>query len=92
LSFSGLRLQAKDISYYVNKKTGWIGIEDYGLLDIDIGHPGPHADDGLDVTLTVENAKDEDRETFFKLNKVECSIEGFKVRVHNSKVSRLKAR
>lgn len=70
ISFSGLRLQAKDISYFVHKKTGWIGIEDYGLMDIDIGHPGPDADDGLDVTLTVENAKDDDRETFFKLNKV----------------------
>lgn len=46
VSFAGLRLAAKDISYYINKKTGWIGIEDYGLMDIVIG--GTHGD-GLDV-------------------------------------------
>lgn len=28
LSISGLRLQARDISYYINKKSGWIGIEE----------------------------------------------------------------
>ncbi|SGY26372.1 BQ5605_C018g08727 [Microbotryum silenes-dioicae] len=36
LSISGLRLQAKDISYYLHKKTGWLTIEDYGMLDIKI--------------------------------------------------------
>lgn len=46
VSFSGLRLAAKDISYYLNKKTGWIGLEDYGLMDIVIGGS---SGDGLDV-------------------------------------------
>ncbi|KAI5479498.1 hypothetical protein MNV49_003440 [Pseudohyphozyma bogoriensis] len=85
LSMSGLRLQALDISYYVNKKTGWIGLEDSGFLDVFVGTPGPNADDGLDVTLTIENATSEDRETFFVLKKVEVVIQGFTIKVRGSK-------
>ncbi|ORY76232.1 Proteophosphoglycan ppg4 [Leucosporidium creatinivorum] len=81
VSFSGLRLQAKDISYYIKKKTGWIGLEDYGLLDIDIGGS---SGDGLDVTITVENAEEEDRETFFKVKKVDVAIDGFNLSIHDS--------
>ncbi|KAK4056475.1 hypothetical protein OIO90_002618 [Microbotryomycetes sp. JL221] len=81
-SFSGLRLAAKDISYYLAKKGGWIGLEDYGLLDVWIGTPG--GDDGLDVTLTVENADEHDRESYFKVKKVDVDISGFKIRLHNS--------
>lgn len=50
ITISGLRLKAKDISYYLNKKTGWIGLEDAGLLDVIIGTEG--GDDGLDITIT----------------------------------------
>ncbi|KAM0789677.1 hypothetical protein ACM66B_006539 [Microbotryomycetes sp. NB124-2] len=82
ISFSGLRLQAKDISFYVHKKTGWVGLEDYGLLDVWIGHQG--SDDGLDVTLTVENADEHDRESYFKLKKVDVDVSGFRIRLHDT--------
>ncbi|KAK4051650.1 hypothetical protein OIV83_002790 [Microbotryomycetes sp. JL201] len=82
ISFSGLRLQAKDISFYVHKKTGWVGVEDYGLLDVWIGHEG--SDDGLDVTLTVENADEHDRESYFKLQKVDVDVSGFRIRLHDT--------
>lgn len=85
MSISGLRMQAKDISYYINKKSGWIGLEDAGLMDIYIGSTKKGADDGLDVTLTVENATEDDRESFFKLKKVDVAVEHFDVYIHNSR-------
>ncbi|GAA5872596.1 hypothetical protein JCM1840_004849 [Sporobolomyces johnsonii] len=84
LSFAGLRMQATNISYYIAKKTGWIGLEDSGLLDVFIGSQDPKADDGLDVTLILENAHDEDRESFFRLKKVEVNIEGFDIGIRQS--------
>ncbi|GAA5926641.1 hypothetical protein JCM1841_003190 [Sporobolomyces salmonicolor] len=84
LSFAGLRMQATNISYYVAKKTGWIGLEDSGLLDVYIGSQDPKADDGLDVTLILENAHDADRESFFRLKKVEVNIEGFDIGIRQS--------
>ncbi|GAA6024258.1 hypothetical protein JCM11491_006377 [Sporobolomyces phaffii] len=84
LSFAGLRMAAKSISYYINKKTGWIGLEDSGLLDIYLGSEHPDADNGLDVTLVLENAEESDRESFFKLKKVDVDISGFDIRIRQS--------
>lgn len=85
LAFAGLRLQATDISYYVHKKTGWIGVEDAGLLDIFIGSADDDkAQDGLDVTLVLSNAQDSDRESFFKLDKVDVHLENFDINIRQS--------
>ncbi|BGP20335.1 hypothetical protein JCM10213_007112 [Rhodosporidiobolus nylandii] len=85
LAFAGLRMQATNISYYIKKKTGWIGLEDSGLLDIFIGDAeNPKAEDGLDVTLTLSNATEDDRESFFKLDKVDVNLEGFSIGIRNS--------
>ncbi|GAA6064020.1 hypothetical protein JCM10212_005503 [Sporobolomyces blumeae] len=84
LSFAGLRMAAKSISYYINKKTGWIGLEDSGLLDIYLGSEAADADDGLDVTLILENAHEDDRESFFKLKKVDVEINGFDIGIRQS--------
>ncbi|GAA6013470.1 hypothetical protein JCM10207_008861 [Rhodosporidiobolus poonsookiae] len=85
LAFAGLRLQAKNISYYIKKKTGWIGLEDSGLLDIYIGTPNdPKAEDGLDVTLVLSNATEDDRESFFKLERVDVNIDNFSIGIRNS--------
>ena len=46
----------------MNKKTGWIGVEDAGLLDIYVGREGGSYD-GLDVTITVDAADAEDQGT-----------------------------
>ncbi|GAA5912574.1 uncharacterized protein JCM6883_005309, partial [Sporobolomyces salmoneus] len=84
LSFAGLRMAAKSISYYINKKSGWVGLEDSGLLDIYLGSENPDADDGLDVTLVLENAEEQDRESFFKLKKVDVEIHGFEIGIRQS--------
>ncbi|GAA5865650.1 hypothetical protein JCM8547_007676, partial [Rhodosporidiobolus lusitaniae] len=85
LAFAGLRMQATNISYYVKKKTGWIGLEDSGLLDIFIGDAkNPKAEDGLDVTLVLSNATEEDAESYFKLEKVNVDLTGFSLGIRNS--------
>ncbi|GAA5930367.1 uncharacterized protein JCM15063_004786 [Sporobolomyces koalae] len=84
LSFAGLRMAAKNISYYINKKTGWVGLEDSGLLDIYLGSEHPDADNGLDVTLVLENANEADRESFFKLKRVDVDISGFEIAIRQS--------
>jgi len=84
LSFAGLRMAAKNISYYINKKSGWVGLEDSGLLDIYLGSEHPDADNGLDVTLVLENADEDDRESFFKLRKVDVDITGFDIAIRQS--------
>lgn len=59
-------------------------IQDSGLLDIYVGSQNKDADDGLDVTLTVENAGDEDEESFFVLKKVQVAMTGFDICIHGS--------
>jgi hypothetical protein len=68
----------------VNKKTGWVGLEDSGLLDIYLGSEHPDADNGLDITLVLENADEKDRESFFKLKKVDVDISGFDIKIRQS--------
>lgn len=69
----------------MHKKTGWIGVEDAGLLDIFIGSADDDkAQDGLDVTLVLSNAQDSDRESFFKLDKVDVHLENFDINIRQS--------
>jgi hypothetical protein len=85
LAFAGLRMQATNISYYVNVKKHWLGLEDSGMLDVYLGSANdPKADNGVDCTLVVSNATEDDRESFFKLEKVEVSIDGFNIRIRQS--------
>lgn len=60
LRVSGLRFAAKNIAYYINSKKGW-GYEDSGLLDIELTNKG------LSFDVELENAGEDDRESFFKV-------------------------
>lgn len=84
LSIGGLRLQARDISYYINKKTGWIGLKDAGLLDIFVGSERDDAEDGLDITISLEKADEKDIESYFVVKDVKVEVAGFNIRVHHS--------
>jgi len=81
----GIQLEAQNISYYINKKTGWIGLEDSGLIDLKIGTPNnEHATDGLAICLTIENAKNDDNESYFVLKKVDVDVTNFSLKIHGS--------
>ncbi|SPO23096.1 uncharacterized protein UTRI_01774 [Ustilago trichophora] len=80
LEIEGLRVKAADVAYYINKKTGWIGWEDYGFLDLDLG-----GRDGTSFVVKLENADEDDAESFYKVKRVSVDMSSFKVKVRQTK-------
>ncbi|CBQ71824.1 conserved hypothetical protein [Sporisorium reilianum SRZ2] len=80
LEIDGLRVKAADVAYYLHKKTGWVGWEDYGLLDLDLG-----GRDGTSFVVKLENADDDDDESFYKVKRVSVDMSSFKVKVRQTK-------
>lgn len=80
LRVQGLHFAASNIAFWVSKKTGFLPFEDTGILDIQFGP------DGIDFDVTLENADEDDRESFFVVKKVDVSISGFDYKIsRNSK-------
>lgn len=80
LEIEGLRVKAADVAYYINKKTGWVGWEDYGFLDLDLG-----GRDGTSFVVKLENADEDDAESFYKVKRVSVDMSSFKVKVRQTK-------
>lgn len=80
LEIEGLRVKAADVAYYINKKTGWIGWEDYGFLDLDLG-----GRDGTSFVVKLENADEDDAESYYKVKRVSVNMSSFKVKVRQTK-------
>lgn len=78
LRVKGLHVQASNIAYWIHKKTGWMTFEDSGLLDLQFGPKGVSFD------VTLENADEGDRETFFTVKNVDVSITGFDFQIRNN--------
>jgi len=77
LRVTGLRFSAKNIAYYICSKKGY-GYEDSGLLDIDL------VNRGLSFDVELENASGDDRETFFKVKKVNVDLSSLNYSVSQS--------
>lgn len=80
LEVDGLRVKAADVAYYIHKKTGWVGWEDYGLLDLDLG-----GRDGTKFVVKLSTADEEDSESFFKVEQVSVDMSSFKCKVRQTK-------
>ncbi|KAJ9122286.1 hypothetical protein QFC22_001707 [Naganishia vaughanmartiniae] len=78
LRVKGLHVQASNIAYWVSKKSGWVQFEDSGLLDIQFGPRG------IDFDVTLENATEDDRETFFVVKNVDVNIAGFDYQIRQN--------
>ena len=78
LKVDGLHFAASNIAYWVKQKSGFPHFEDSGLLDVDFGSKGVSFD------VTLENASDEDRETFFTVANVSLSMSDFTFTVRNN--------
>ena len=78
LRVQGIHLAASDIAFWVHKKTGFPGFEDSGLLDIDFGP------EGIAFDVTLENASEDDRETFFTVKNVSVTLSGFDFKVREN--------
>lgn len=75
----GLRFNAESISYWVDKKTGLIPFEDEGLLDISFDNKGVSFD------VELENASEDDRESFFVVKSVKVDISDLDYSIRKNK-------
>jgi len=71
LRVEGFHFEAKDIAFWVNRKVGFWPFEDSGVLALQFG---PH---GISFDVTLENADEDDRETFFTVKKVDVNLQDF---------------
>jgi len=79
LSVSGIQMDLRDVSYYVNRKQGFPKIKDLGVLDIFLGGTG------LSFKLKLSTAEKKDRQNFFKVDKVDVDVKNFNIKVKQSK-------
>lgn len=79
VSVSGIQMDLKDVSYYVNKKQGFPSLKDTGIMDIYMGGTG------FSFTLAMETADKSDRQHFFKINTVKVDIKSLNIKLKQSK-------
>ncbi|KAJ5206103.1 hypothetical protein N7491_003278 [Penicillium cf. griseofulvum] len=79
ISMSGIQADLRDISYYIKKKEGFPSITDRGLMDIFLGG------EGLSVKIAASTAQKNDKEHFFKLDRVSVSINNMDIKLRKSK-------
>ncbi|KAL6721623.1 hypothetical protein ACLMJK_000727 [Lecanora helva] len=79
VSVSGVQMDLKDVSYYINKKQGFPSIKDTGVMDISM------PDTGFSFKIAMETADKSDRQHFFKINKVNVDIKKLKIKLKQSK-------
>ncbi|CAG7965612.1 unnamed protein product [Penicillium nalgiovense] len=78
ISMSGIQLDLRDINYYIKKKEGFPAITDRGVMDIFLGG------EGLSVKLAASTAQKNDKENYFKLDKVHVSINNMDIKLRKS--------
>ncbi|KZT37835.1 hypothetical protein SISSUDRAFT_1120040 [Sistotremastrum suecicum HHB10207 ss-3] len=82
----GLRLNAHGISYYVNARGplgGWIGWEDNGLLNVDVGRVD-RAGEGMSVDLELETELASETSLFRVVN-VSVDVPGLRLSIDESR-------
>lgn len=78
LAVSGVQMDLKDVSYYINKKSGFPSIKDKGVMDIFMGGQG------FSFKVAMETADVNDRYHFFKVNSVKVQINNLKLKMKQS--------
>ncbi|KAE8232503.1 hypothetical protein CF326_g2463 [Tilletia indica] len=78
LTIEGVRIKAKDIAYWLHKKTGF-GWNDWGFVDVEIG-----GQKGCTITVELETAEEKDNEHFYKVLNVDVDTSNFTASVHNT--------
>ena len=79
VSVSGVQMDLKDVSYYVNKKDGFPSLKDTGVMDIYMGGTG------FSFKIAMETADKSDRAHFFKINSVSVDIKSLTIKLKQSK-------
>ncbi|KAI4290149.1 MAG: hypothetical protein L6R35_000578 [Caloplaca aegaea] len=79
VSVSGVQMDLKDVSYYINKKQGFPSIKDTGVMDIHMGGTG------FSFKIAMETADKSDGHYFFKINKVDVDMKSLNIKLKQSK-------
>lgn len=75
---SGVQMDLRDVSYHIKRKQGFPSITDTGVADILL--PG----DGFSFKMKISTADKNDKENYFKVQKVDVDIEDLKIKLHKS--------
>ncbi|KAJ5415889.1 hypothetical protein N7465_004584 [Penicillium sp. CMV-2018d] len=78
ISMSGIQMDLRDVAYYIKKKEGFPAITDRGVMDLFLGG------EGLSVKIAASTAQKNDKEHFFKLDKVNVSIQNMDIKLKKS--------
>jgi hypothetical protein len=68
IAVSGVQMDLRDVSFYVDKKQGFPSISDQGLCDVFMGG------DGFNFQIAMETADASDKTHFFKVNSVKVKF------------------
>ena len=79
ISVSGIQMDLRDVSYYINKKEGFPSIKDTGVMDIFLGGSG------FSFKIAMETADKSDRQHFFKINTVTIDMKNLNIKLKQSK-------
>lgn len=79
LAVSGIQMDLRDVSFYVNRKQGFPSIKDQGLCDIFLGG------DGFSFKLKMETADKSDKSHFFTVSDVKVNVKHFNIKLKQSK-------
>lgn len=75
---AGIQMDLHDVSYYVNRKQGH-KMKDQGVVDLFLGGTG------LSFTINMATAQEDDRQNFFKIDKVVVDVKNLKIKIKSSK-------
>ncbi|KAL7917637.1 hypothetical protein ACQKWADRAFT_27451 [Trichoderma austrokoningii] len=78
VKITGIQMDLRDVSYHINRKSGFPSITDTGVLDMVL--PG----DGFSFRMKVSTPDKKDAEHVFKVEKVDVNVEGLKLKVKKS--------
>lgn len=79
LAVSGIQMDLRDVSFYVNRKQGFPSIKDQGLCDIFMGG------EGFSFKIKMETADKKDQTHFFKISDVKVQVKHFNIKLKKSK-------
>ncbi|RYP11480.1 hypothetical protein DL764_000003 [Monosporascus ibericus] len=78
IKVTGVQMDLRDVSYYVNRKQGFPSITDTGVANFYLGG------DGLSFKMKLSSADPTDRQSFFKVEKVDVDVKRLQIKLVKS--------
>ncbi|KAI1503297.1 hypothetical protein F5X99DRAFT_375598 [Biscogniauxia marginata] len=75
---TGIQMDLRDVSFYVKRKQGFPSITDTGVANVLLGG------DGFSFRLKLSSADDNDKQHFFKIDKVDVEVKHLQIKLVKS--------